>query len=267
MPNHVTNILTIHADSEERLSEILTAIAYDEIGLGTIDFNKINPMPPELDIESGSRSGRALKMYQEYQNERSAVVTAAACGSMPDDVLSFRLKELRERFDKQTGANAGLFELGKQCYENIEKHGFADWYSWRSSLFSGWGTKWNSYGYDEPHVYDGGNRLEFQTAWNRPEPVIVRLSKMYPDARFQHAWADEDIGVNVGEITYQDGEESEYDVPIPQSKEAYEMAADIWGEELSDYGLFYSEDKGTYVYYENDFDEDETEDLRIRGGF
>jgi hypothetical protein len=39
------------------------------------------------------------------------------------------------------------------------------------------------------------------------------------------------------------------------------MAADIRGVELSDYDLFYAEDKGTYVYLKNDLDEDETEDL------
>ena len=61
MPNHVMNRVTFDC-SEERLKEILSAICYDEnadsadlTGPGTIDFNKITPMPPSLDIESGSR--------------------------------------------------------------------------------------------------------------------------------------------------------------------------------------------------------------------
>jgi hypothetical protein len=136
-------------------------------------------------------------------------------------------------------------------------YGENNWYDW---AVKNWGTKWNSYDYDNEPIHGDFNQIEFQTAWSRPEPVVVRLSEMYPDVQFRHQWADEDIGVNVGEITYQEGEEIEYDVPEGGSKEAYEMAADIMGVELSDYDLFYSEDKGTYVYCENDFDEDEAED-------
>ena len=49
---------------KERLKEILAAICYDDsseaekTGIGTIDFNKITPMPPSLDIESGSSTDR-----------------------------------------------------------------------------------------------------------------------------------------------------------------------------------------------------------------
>ena len=52
MPNHVTNRLTIHAEGK-RLEEILDAIKSDEAGRGSIDFNKLIPMPESLNIESG----------------------------------------------------------------------------------------------------------------------------------------------------------------------------------------------------------------------
>jgi hypothetical protein len=141
-------------------------------------------------------------------------------------------------------------------------YGKNNWYDWS---VRNWGTKWNSYDYDGEPLHDGFNQIEFQTAWNQPEPVIEQLSRMFPDAQFRHAWADEDIGANAGEIVYQNGEQLECDVPARHSKEAYEMTADIIGAELSDFDLFYSEDAGTYVCLENNFDEGETEDLGMGG--
>jgi hypothetical protein len=252
MPNWVTNHLTIEAENEERLNEIMTAIAYDDKGLGTIDFNKINPMPPELNIESGTQSDRALKLYKQYEKEKTATVLVAVVSGMPQDMLDFGLKDLRKRFDLAAKNDADWHERGKIRFENIEKYGHPDWYSWCSSNQPGhWGTKWNSTPMDDPHEYDGSNRLEFQTAWSPPEPVIVRLSEMFPDAQFRHRWADEDIGMNVGEITYQEGEAIEYDVPSGGSKEAYEMAAEIIGVDLSEYELYYSQTKGSYVNRED----------------
>ena len=47
MPNHVTNRITIIAD-KQRTQEILGFIKNDERGLGSIDFNKIIPMPDNI---------------------------------------------------------------------------------------------------------------------------------------------------------------------------------------------------------------------------
>ena len=69
MPNHVINRLEFDCP-KERLDEILSAICYDEgsdeaeiTGPGTIDFNKITPMPPSLNIESGSRTIDGISLY------------------------------------------------------------------------------------------------------------------------------------------------------------------------------------------------------------
>ena len=52
MPNHIQNRVTFDC-SEEKLNEILTAIQKDSgengnFGLGTVDFNKIIPMPDHI---------------------------------------------------------------------------------------------------------------------------------------------------------------------------------------------------------------------------
>ena len=187
MANDVTNILRIDAD-EARLREILEAIQQEEYGIGSIDFEKICPMP---------------------EGE--------------------------------------------------------DWYSWRSSA-DNWNTKWNAYGYKElPPYQPGSNEICFLTAWNRPEPVIRKLSAMFPDARLIHQWADEDIGQNVGEALYENGFCLEECEPIFGSNEAIEMAAEIIGTDLTSLGYQILEDGGNYVYVGTD--EDCSEDIIEDQGF
>lgn len=187
MPNHITNRVTVIAE-KKRIGGILEAIKNEEYGLGSIDFDKIIPMPEDV-----CRGDLGLKEREIY---------------------------------------------GKN-----------NWYDW--SIVNR-GTKWGSYGYGNFPPYDGGSEIRFLTAWSRPEPVIVKLSQMFPDAQFQHAWADEDIGCNVGEVLYQDGEELEHDIPTAHSKEAYEMSAEIRDLELSEFGLFYDEETGNYEYRDNE---------------
>lgn len=62
MPNHVTNRLNLIGD-QSRIDELLDKIKNDELGRGTIDFNKIIPMPEALDVESGSVESDAIKAY------------------------------------------------------------------------------------------------------------------------------------------------------------------------------------------------------------
>ena len=186
MPNNVMNRVKI-IGHEKRIDEIFEAIKQDEHGLGSIDFEKIIPMPP------------------------------------------------------------GIFR-GDLGPDEQKEYGENNWYDWS---LSNWNTKWNSYGYgDLPPAED--DEIVFETAWEPPKPVIYALSKMYPDVQFGHAWADEELGFNVGEITYGDGEELSHDVPIGGSKEAYEMSADILGVDLLDYNMVYNEELGNYEYLDDE---------------
>ena len=231
MPNHVKNRLIID-DEETQIKEIMERIKFDEHGVGSIDFEKIIPMPPELKVESGSRSKQALELYSLYIEQRY--------GESPGFFGAFMRKH---QVDRQ------FMDFGKQLYENKQKYGAADWYDWS---ISNWGTKWNSYGYAEGFQYDGSNEIIFETAWSRPEPIVKALSKMFPDIEFRHQWADEDIGCNVGEILYHGGEEIEWDIPTAFSKEAYEMASDILGTPLTEWGLYYDKKTGSYECREDE---------------
>jgi hypothetical protein len=73
------------------------------------------------------------------------------------------------------------------CPENI-----SDWYTWS---IEHWGTKWNA----QPSSGDtivveripNGAEIWFDTAWNPPVPVILELSKKFPELEFQLYFTEE----------------------------------------------------------------------------
>jgi hypothetical protein len=103
----------------------------------------------------------------------------------------------------------------------IRKYGFNNWYDWR---YENWGTKWNA---DEVWISD--NEVSFNTAWCNPQPLLVALSRKYPDIQFDIKFADEDFGHNVGTYILKDGEEIDCYFPEGGSEESYELALDIQG--------------------------------------
>lgn len=202
MPNHVTNIIEITDGNltKDRITEILESIKCDDAGIGTIDFNKLIPMPDYIFRDN----------------------------------------------------------LGP---EEREKYGQNNWYDWS---IKNWNTKWNGYHFGK---YEGGNSISFQTAWDAPHPVIKALSQKFSGISFTHQWADEDIGVNVGRLDYRNGMVIDEYYPEAQSKEAYEMASDIMGVELSEYGLVLNEDGTEYEYSDDEEMNDDIDgDVLGRGG-
>ncbi len=53
---------------------------------------------------------------------------------------------------------------------------------------------------------------------------------------------------NVGEIILKGGDIIENHTPIPGSREAYEMASDIMGIDLAEFGLYLNKDKTSCEY-------------------
>lgn len=82
--------------------------------------------------------------------------------------------------------------------EMIE-HRENNWYDWS---VNNWGTKWNAKSLSgEPRIDD--TVVRFETAWAHPFPVIDALSQKFPDKLLHVAFADEDLGQNIGEYTIQ----------------------------------------------------------------
>ena len=89
-------------------------------------------------------------------------------------------------------------------------------------------------------------RISFQTAWSAPHPVIEKMAEMFPDVQIMHRWADEDIGGNVGEREYRNGETEYENIPYSE-KEAFELAFDIWETTPYDMGLLLNKSQTEYI--------------------
>lgn len=197
MPNYVKNVLAFDGD-QDQVSRLFSTIQGEN---GPMDFNKLIPMPSELEIESGSRTAAGFKKYMEF------VADTGFSTEMEPAYLTAHPEIDREEWD-----------LGKQTYQNIQKYGCPTWYEWR---IQNWGTKWNASGAE---VLDG--RLSFLTAWNAPKQILEKLSQMFPSITIHHVWADEDIGHNCGDRTYKNGTVTQEHLPTGQ--EAVELGCDLW---------------------------------------
>lgn len=260
MPNHVINRLEFYCP-EEKLKEILAAICYDsdaeaeETGIGTVDFNKITPMPPSLDIESGSNTDRGINLYltsinpniQHFGKEKMDLL---AFNALMEKIKShFRYnaynpsmtsEEIKEGTKYHSAEE--LIQLGKTAVNNLLQYGSATWYDWRTRMDT-WGTKWNSY---YPGMYKGDNEINFQTAWSPPHPIIKKLSDMYPEVTIKHLWANEDLWQDCGSRTYLGGEVIDCDYPETDI-EQIEASTSIWGSTPEDYGLMMNESGTNYI--------------------
>lgn len=84
--------------------------------------------------------------------------------------------------------------------EEAEYPGELNWYGWSKAY---WGTKWNANETERPEPM----MLRFETAWSHPEPVIKALSERFSNVPIFVAYADEDIGRNLGLYVVTAGEE------------------------------------------------------------
>ena len=222
MPNHITNLISF-GDQPEQVAafhQMLRELRQEDGVYGSIDFNKLIPMPESLDIEAGSNTHDGLAAYRRFMSGDKAAET-------------FR-KERPE-----------AWALGKRAYENIQQYGAPTWYEWCNR---NWGTKWNAYSCAE--IDKNADTMEFMTAWSSVPGILEALSRKYPDQAVSYRWADEDIGSNVGEAVFQNGKMVDSNIPVPGSREAYELASDIMGIALEDLDLYLSADKSTYEYRE-----------------
>lgn len=106
-----------------------------------------------------------------------------------------------------------------------EKYGDNNWYDWS---IKNWGTKWNAY--DTSLQNDSVLVvLVFNTAWAAPMPVVLALSKKFPDLVFNYSYADEDMGHNLGILAIRKGKIKK-ELSIKEgSDEALKLACEIKG--------------------------------------
>ena len=180
MPNWTTNTVTVRGDKMQ-LECFKDALRGDN---GVVDFNRIEPMPRELEITSGSQTNFGLACFSRkrfdsyrklpwFQEEYPGV-------SGP--------KQLRELLAVK---EPQIVEMGRQAAANIRKHGVPTWYEWCNRY---WGTKWNAC---QAEVDSSDERLEytFDTAWDAPRPLVEPIVGLAHSFELTIVWsADHEDG-------------------------------------------------------------------------
>ena len=197
MPNHITNRLTIIGDKAE-IARVFSEIK-GEMENQFIDFNKIVPLPTELDNTKSPMSHITQKEYEEQEHK----------------IANNELTEDEKRFGLSRCLTIEL------SIEYKRKFGADNWYSWQTQ---NWGTKWNA-----SDVIVSEDSVFFNTAWSTPEPIFVALSMQFTEVVISVRFADEDFGYNVGEFSLLNGNEVDSNIPKGGTEEAYRLAYDIQG--------------------------------------
>ena len=239
MPNHITNRIKFLGEPE-RIRAIMEAIKHDEMGLGSVDFNKVIPMPESLNITAGSITDKGLKAYKDF-------VSILLFDGANKDIDLLNIPEEKEAiFLKQrTDIKEDEWSAGRQAFRNIQQYGFPTWYEWS---INNWGTKWNAYDCIEiEDAAEARKELCFNTAWSAPHPILSKLAQMYPDVEIEHEWADEDFGHNLGRVKYKGDTILEEYIP-KTTKEAYEFALKVHGyEDMETVGLSLNSTETDYI--------------------
>ena len=197
MPNWVENRLSYNGNETE-IKEMLEKIRYDNATIGTIDFNKIIPMPKSLDIECGSRTDKGIEMVKNYLENLPAELKGK------EGTYEEILEDLHNHSaDISDDEEKKIWDVGVTAVDNLYKYNAPTWYEWCND---NWNTKWNACGYDENTDYSDSDFIWFQTAWSAPIPVIKKLSEMYPNIELTLEFADEDLGQNCGEMKFKGGD-------------------------------------------------------------
>lgn len=217
MPNYVSNNLTIRApkDTLNRIRELTNGL---ETEYNTVfDFNRIIPMPEELNVVSGGYDDEFVQCYIQSlpKNEAEAIIEKlkqTECFYYGDYYKKFFAHEreidadLRKRMEEEAQKSfpfvkeKTIIGVGKQYVDNVLNYGAADWYDWCNE---NWGTKWNSV---DARVEEWKDTIDyyFETAWSPCEPVIIALAKMFPDAKIHYSYYEPGCCF-CGQMEYENG--------------------------------------------------------------
>lgn len=245
MPNHIQNRLRVIGDNKEVKKTLSHISSKGKDGKKIqIDFNKIKPMPEDLNIEPHHRIEMWAKictgqidfncLFSEPEASVSEMLDNQKFGTLADRMSA------STAMDHLTGKRKGNvsdlseeeFNVFIQCLKNYRQHGSVSWYEWSRI---NWGTKWNAY--DQNDKRNTNDTIYFQTAWSSPIFLIQKLSKMFPLVKISLAYADEDRGSNTGIILFENGEPIEVNQPISQTIEAYNIYFELHPSSKKDYKL------------------------------
>lgn len=167
----------------------------------------------------------------------------------PDRILALRQAIMNDElgihhidFEKIVPMPVHIFR-GPVGIREREIYGKNNWYDWS---IENWGTKRNAVANKVGINQRELDEIRFYSENTACHPIVKKMSEMYPDIRMEHCWADENLGYNCGQRTYQAGEfDTDYQPGF--SRESQEFAADVMGIDLADRGLVLNEDGTEYI--------------------
>jgi len=161
MPNHITNIIKFQGDENE-IKKMLTDVQYEKFGLGSVDFEKIIPMPENIFKGMLGQTERALygddnwyywsikhwkkwnsycyDDYNNYQNDNT--IRFETAWTAPHPVLA-KLSEMypdigifHQWADEDIGHNCGEreYKSGKITGENLPTDGSVEAYNFSADV-------------------------------------------------------------------------------------------------------------------------------------
>lgn len=256
MPNHVSQVV-VFSGPKESIDKIKALLSDNEKERGSLDFNKLIPMPESMKITSGSATDDAITiikskaptLLQYYINQGYSYHGGVLRDSrgrtgnyLVRDLVS-KLKEVADNPDAITEAmvlNQTLSEViavavkakvesfvhGSTAIDNINRYGFKDWLGWS---IANWGTKWNGYDGRIDQEEDDFLKISFSTAWSPPMPVYTKLAETFPEVSFTVKAIDE--GWNFACIlTAEEGDITEIDVECSRDNQDFvDLHVEVYG--------------------------------------
>ena len=255
MSYDVMNALTFDGP-ETQIEQLLTFIQDDSEGIGSIDFEKVIPMPKDLDIETSISKDDAIYIYLAAVNPQMPDMGVA---KWPQEIY-LKVTEQIGRFGGQNYTNQTqdemkeilkfekrnrLLKLGKQLVENYQKHGCADFDEWR---VKNWGVRWNAW---ECDYDDELHKLTFFTDHAAPISIVQKLSEKFPDIKLTLNWIGEDYQSDIGCMVAYNGRFSK-SVMGEDPKVSLLLAAKFFDLSLEDAGLRFDEKTQRFLTLEQD---------------
>lgn len=212
MLSHVKNKLEI-TGRRSQVKEVLSFLRSEprgDVPERFIDFNKISPMPEELNIKHD-------------------MFVASIKPSDAGLINSLTIKELAEYCADRKSEAEDIADNFNRGVINYVKYGHASWCGWS---LENWGNVYNAFKQQQPTY----NTVLFETDRSGVPDLIEKLSGMYPETGFIYRWGRDGEGEAYSDFSYLNGSISTR-TPEIGSREYYELSFHLRPETAKYYEL------------------------------
>lgn len=173
MPNWTHSIISFKHETPERFQAILDYVLDDN---NNIDFNKIIPAPKALfqdNVPSTSNLENYLfRLRQKDESKFNDSLSKLSESRKTEFINSLKAKRPfyinHSEFQPKP-----LSDDEKLMLTSFYETGYFSWYDWNTA---NWGTKWNA---SETDVDEKRQRIEFDTAWDMPRPILQEIANKF----------------------------------------------------------------------------------------